>query len=71
MSSTGVEELAKKHALALLDAPHTIEIENLDQDDINARFFRFGTDPAMMVKPVRMSSGGYLDLKPNPFFRKL
>jgi hypothetical protein len=47
--------LAEKHGAALAShALHMIEIEFLDEPDINARFFRFGTDPAGMVMPLRL-----------------
>jgi hypothetical protein len=48
-----MKDLAEKHAraLAALDL-HMIEIEFLDEPNRDERFFRFGTDPSMMVKPV-------------------
>lgn len=47
-------QLAEKHANALADAPHTVEIEFLDEPDPNARFFRMGTDPGRMVMPLKV-----------------
>lgn len=45
--------LAKKHAEALAGhALHMIEIEFLDEPNVNERFFRLGSDPRGMVKPI-------------------
>lgn len=45
--------LAKKHAQALASHElHMIEIEFLDEPDQKQRYFRFGTDPSGMVKPI-------------------
>ncbi|MBZ5619900.1 MAG: hypothetical protein LAQ69_14430 [Acidobacteriia bacterium] len=47
--------LAEKHASALVSHElHMIEIEFLDEENENERFFRFGTDPAGMVLPIRV-----------------
>jgi hypothetical protein len=45
-------QLAEKHATALADTPHMVEIEFLDEPDPNQRFARFGTDSTLMLKPT-------------------
>jgi hypothetical protein len=53
---TVLPSLAEKHAAALAAKTlHMIEIEFLDEPDPDQRFFRFGTDPAGMVKPMKVS----------------
>jgi hypothetical protein len=53
-----VPGLAEKHAAAMASHNlHMIEIEFLDEPDQNARFFRFGTDPAGMVMPLQITLG--------------
>ena len=48
--------LAEKHAAKLASFElHMIEIEFLDEPDENQRFFRFGTDPQRMVKPLQIN----------------
>jgi hypothetical protein len=47
-----VPQLAERHAKLLADAPYMIEVEFLDELNIEERFFRFGTDPRRMVKPL-------------------
>lgn len=48
--------LAEKHGQALAEHRlHMIEIEFLDEPDKNARFFRLGTDPSMMVIPIEVN----------------
>jgi hypothetical protein len=43
-------ELIIKHQI--IDKPHMIEVENLDEPDVNERFLRFGTDSALMNEPI-------------------
>ena len=48
-----IEHLANNHAEALTaHALHMIEIEFLDEPNPLARFFRFGSDPRMMRRPM-------------------
>jgi hypothetical protein len=47
-------QLAREHVQAVGDAPHMIEIEFLDEADQLQRFFRFGTDPRGMARPLRV-----------------
>jgi hypothetical protein len=51
-----IEDLAKKHGKAMADGRlGMIEIEFLDEQDQNARFFRIGVDPTGMVNPMRIN----------------
>ncbi len=56
-SGDDFERLAETHARRLLALPggdkHMIEIEFLDEP--RDRFFRIGTDPAMMVHPIEVT----------------
>lgn len=53
-----VPRLASKHALAMAQHRlHMIEIEFLDEPNPLERFFRFGTDPAGMVRPIDVNLG--------------
>jgi hypothetical protein len=46
-------DLAQKHAEDLLEHRlHMIEIEFLDEPNPLQRFFRFGSDPRLMRRPV-------------------
>ena len=58
-SGDELEGLAEKHTLDLLARPggekHMIEIEFLDESDPFTRFFRFGTDPAAMIRPIEVN----------------
>lgn len=48
-------DLARKHARALASKRlHHIEIEFLDELNPNERFYRFGTDPRGMLRPIRV-----------------
>ena len=49
---TRLPQLAEEHVRRLAGHPHMIEIEFLDEKNLNERFFRFGTDPSLMVKPL-------------------
>jgi len=51
-----IPALAEKHLDCLADYPqHMIEIQYLDEPDPLQRYFRFGTDPAGMVRPVAVN----------------
>lgn len=54
-----LEGLAERHALDLFARPggekHMIELEFLDEPDPLDRFFRIGTDPEMMVRPLAVT----------------
>ena len=53
--SSLLPRLAEKHAAQMAAHElHMIEIEFLDEPDVSKRFFRFGTDPAGMVRPMRV-----------------
>ena len=52
---TLIPQLAMKHASAVEGADHMIEIEFLDEPDPLQRYFRFGTDPSGMVKPIEVN----------------
>jgi hypothetical protein len=60
-NGSGIEQLAERHALTLLALPagecHMIEIEFLDEPNALERYFRIGTDPAMMVQPIAIAHG--------------
>lgn len=47
-----IQDMAARHAAMLDGKPGMIEIEFLDEFNPQARFFRVGTDPSGMVKPV-------------------
>jgi hypothetical protein len=48
---TVLPRLADRH-LKMLAAGGMVEVEFLDEPDVNRRFFRFGTDPSRMVRPI-------------------
>jgi hypothetical protein len=51
-----LRELAERHAVRMLAYPrHLIEIEFLDLPE-HERYFRFGNDPAVIVKPQRLTT---------------
>lgn len=53
-----IGEIGEKHLRKLLPyARHMIEIEFLEESDPLRRFFRFGTDPGLMVMPIEMDLG--------------
>jgi len=43
----------ESHSEIITEA-HMIEIEFLDEPDVTQRFIRFGSDPSMMVLPIRV-----------------
>jgi hypothetical protein len=55
---TLMKTTVERHAKALAKFDLTmIEIEFLDEPNPNERFFRFGSDPAGMVKPMAIKLG--------------
>lgn len=54
---TLVPEIARQHAKLVGDRPFMVELEFLDEPDPNTRYFRFGTDPAGMMKPLEVALG--------------
>ena len=55
---TDLDRLAQEQLKRMLPYPrHMIEIEFLDEPDVNQRFFRFGTDPQRMVRPMGIDLG--------------
>lgn len=50
-------EIASHHAKLVGDRPFMVEIEFLDEPDPMTRYFRFGTDPSGMVKPIEVALG--------------
>jgi hypothetical protein len=51
-----IKAVAERHAAAVGDRPHMVEIEFLDEPNPWERFFRMGTDPQAMVLPVAFDS---------------
>jgi hypothetical protein len=49
-------ELAKQHAGMMAVQPGMVEIEFLDEPDVDARYFRLGTDPSGMVYPIAVDA---------------
>jgi hypothetical protein len=54
MSEETVRAIAPQHVglLERLSFPYMLELEFLDEPDPLQRFFRIGTDPRAMVKPM-------------------
>lgn len=49
-----MQSIATEHMHKLLDGPHMVEIEFVDDAPNPERFFRFGTDPNGMVEPMQI-----------------
>lgn len=49
-----IPDLVTKHQKLLIENPHVIELEFIDELDPKERYFRFGTDPHGMVQPIRV-----------------
>lgn len=49
-----ISDAARRHADVIQGSLHMIEIEFLDEEDPDQRFFRIGNDPRRMVAPVRV-----------------
>jgi hypothetical protein len=52
-------EIASHHAKLVGDRPFMVELEFLDEPDPETRYFRFGSDPTGMVKPIEVTRGLY------------
>lgn len=49
-----MQSIATGHMRKLLDEPHMVEIEFVDEAPNPERFVRFGTDPRGMVEPMKI-----------------
>jgi hypothetical protein len=47
--------LAEKHVILAGAEPVMVELEFLDEPNVNQRFFRVGTDPTGMVRPIALN----------------
>jgi hypothetical protein len=54
--TTDLKALAERHAARACNSgkPHLVEIEFLDEPDENQRYYRFGSDPSYMVRPLKV-----------------
>lgn len=56
MDAIDLTDLAEQHTEKLRAYErHMVELEFVDEPDEGQRFFRFGTDPGMMVRPIAIA----------------